>query len=51
MEEQMIVLTKSTYLKEYQNKQIREAFIKARIIPDDRDIRNVLKKDYPDLMK
>ncbi|MBA4749254.1 MAG: hypothetical protein H2057_01390 [Alphaproteobacteria bacterium] len=38
MDEQMVVLTKATYLKPYQIKQSRAAFIKAGLFPKDADI-------------
>jgi hypothetical protein len=38
MDEQMVVLTKATYLKPYQIKKLRAAFIKAGLFPNDADI-------------
>lgn len=45
MEEQMIILTKTTYLKDYQIKQIREKFVKAGVVPNDSTVIVRLKAD------
>lgn len=45
MEEQMIILTKSTYLKEYIIKKIRETFVNARVVPNDSKVISRLKEE------
>ena len=44
-EEQMIILTNTINLKEYQLKQIREAFVKQRVVPRNPIIIAKLKED------
>lgn len=48
MEEQMIILTKATYLKPYLISHVREAFFKAGIVPNNPIIIEKLKQAYPD---
>ncbi|MCE2951541.1 MAG: hypothetical protein ACK5TR_02100 [Alphaproteobacteria bacterium] len=43
MDEQMVILTKATYLKPYQIKKLREAFIRAGVVPKDPDILKKLR--------
>lgn len=50
MEEQMVTLTKSSILKEYQIIALREAFIKARVLPSDEKVVSKAKEIYPELL-
>lgn len=47
MDEQMVTLTKAIYLKSYQIKKLRLAFIKAGVIPDDTPIEQKLRENFP----
>lgn len=49
MEEQMLIFTKDTYLKPYQIKKLRLAFLNAGIIPNDEVIESKLKENFPDI--
>lgn len=48
MEEQMVVLTNKTHLKEYHIIHLREAFVNVHIVPNDPTIMKILKETYPD---
>ena len=51
IKKQVLTLTNSIFLKEYQIKRMRESFVKARIIPNNDDIITKLKENFPEYFK
>ncbi|MFO0525998.1 MAG: hypothetical protein ACK5YY_06965 [Alphaproteobacteria bacterium] len=45
LEEQMVILTKSAYLKPYQIKKLRTAFLKSGVVPKDAQILHKLRQE------
>lgn len=45
LEEQMVILTKSAYLKPYQIKKLRTAFLKSGVVPKDPQILHKLRQE------